>query len=178
MKTTLSTNQKKSMKSVSYLLNKKSASKSIFTLLLLVLISPLSSFAQNCSVTIAAKNNIESVNKEGRVYFVTLQNNTGEDIALNLSVANYNSEKNPDGTSTKENVKLTASLLNSEGKIMGNKVNLSAKELKAIQVKITVPSGTPIEHWNNMILTATSDKCLKYTSTLVLFTFIPDPDKQ
>ena len=156
----------------------KRFSNYFISFILLVLLLPLNSIGQQCSLTLVAKNNIESVNNDGRVYFITLQNNSNEEIAVNLSVLNHNSEKNPDQSGTAENVKLNAKLFKPEGQEINGIVKLLPKEPLEFQVKVTVPQGTPINHWNHLQLIAASDKCTGYESSLTLYTFIPNPEEK
>jgi hypothetical protein len=152
--------------------------RSILTIIFLILLGQLNSSAQECSLSLLAKNNIESVNNEGRVYFITLQNKSNEAIVINLSVSNSNTGKNPDETSSRDNVKLNAKILNTEGQEIQNKIKLEAKQLLEFQVKVTVPDGTPIKRWNNLLLNASSDKCNNYSASLILYTFIPNPEEK
>jgi hypothetical protein len=156
----------------------KSIYKFILLILFLVILSPLRSSAQECKVSLLAKNNIESVNEEGRIYFITIQNNSSEAIEMNLTVTNTNSGKNPDETSSNDNVKLIAKLLNTEGREITGNIKLASKQQQEIQVKVTVPSGTPIHHWNNMLLKASSEKCKNYSTSLILYTYIPNPEEK
>jgi cytoskeletal protein RodZ len=178
MKNTVFNYQKSSKKISSLLLGKKSLFKTILLLLFFILLSPISSSAQECSLALTAKNNIESVNEEGRIYFITLQNNSSEAILLNLSVANANSGNNPDETSSFDNVKVNARIMNAEGQEMSSKIKLEPKQLLEFQVKVTVPEGTPIKRWNNLLLKASSDKCHNYSTSLILYTFIPNPEEK
>jgi hypothetical protein len=140
----------------------------------------MGSFAQDCAMILTAKNNIESVNNEGRIYFIILQNKSNEDISVNLSVTNTktSSEKNPDKTSPIYNVDLNARILNTDGKEIDGKIILSAKQVLEFQVKVSVPIGTQINRWNNLLLQASSDKCVNYSTSLVLYTFIPNPEEK
>jgi hypothetical protein len=178
MKNTEINYEKSSEKISSLLLSEKSLLKSLLIILFFILLSPLRSSAQDCSLALTAKNNIESVNEEGRVYFITLQNSSSEAILLNLSVTNNNSGKNPDETSSIDNVKLNARVLNTEGQEMSSKIKLESKQSLEFQVKVTVPAGTPIEHWNNLLLKASSEKCNNYSTSLILYTFIPNPEEK
>jgi hypothetical protein len=146
--------------------------------ILFILLFPKYTLAQDCSVSLTAKNNIESVNEEGRVYFITLQNNSNEEIAVTLSVGNHNSDRNPDQSGSGENVTLTAKLLKAEGKDLNGPVRLLPKEGFEFQVQVTVPAGTPYNHWNHMQLIAASDKCAGYKSQLTLYTFVPNPEEK
>jgi hypothetical protein len=150
----------------------------VILVVFLTILSAFSSNAQKCTYNISVKNNIESVNKEGRVYFMELQNNSSDEIEVKLSVFNKNSEKNPDNTATKNNVFLTATFLNETGNDIEGKLVLKPYELLNFQVKVTVPAGTPIERWNNLLVNAISDKCPTYSPSLTLYTFIPNPDEQ
>jgi hypothetical protein len=144
----------------------------------LILLFPKNISAQDCSFSLTAKNNIESVNDEGRIYFITLQNNSNEEIDVKLSVGNHNSDRNPDQTGSRENVNLTAKLLKTEGQEFNGMVKLLPKKPFEFQVKVTVPTGTPINHWNHMQLIAASDKCDGYKSQLTLYTFIPNTEEK
>jgi hypothetical protein len=159
-------------------LNKKSLYGFLLISCMLIFLLPDNSSAQSCSLTLSAKNNIESVNDEGRVYFITLQNNGNEAISVDLSVLNRNSEMNPDQTPTTFNVSLSAEILNSAGKAINGKINVAPKELQEFQVKVTVPQGTPINRWNHLLLKAAADKCSGYESTLILYTYVPNPEEK
>jgi len=156
---------------------KKSVISSLPVMLFLIFLIPLSSSAQVCSFTMTATNNIESVNKEGRIYFIEIQNNSKQEMNINLSVLNKNSGKNPDKTDSTKNVKLNAEILNAEGQEIKGTVKLNSNELLKFQVKVTVPVGTPYGYWNNLLLKATSDSCNNYSTSLTLYTFIPNPDE-
>ncbi len=110
--------------------------------------------------------------------FFFFSNNSSDEIEVKLSVFNKNSEKNPDNTATKNNVFLTATFLNETGNDIEGKLVLKPYELLNFQVKVTVPAGTPIERWNNLLVNAISDKCPTYSPSLTLYTFIPNPDEQ
>jgi hypothetical protein len=178
MKNTEFTFRKKVRDLVSLSVIKKNCYSFFLISMMLTLLYPKNISAQNCSLSLTAKNNIESVNDEGRVYFITLQNNSNEEIAVNLSVLNHNSEKNPDQSGTNENVKLNAKLFKPEGQEINGVMKLLPKEPLEFQVKVTVPQGTPINHWNHLQLIATSDKCTGCESSLILYTFIPNPEEK
>jgi hypothetical protein len=133
---------------------------------------------QKCPFNISAKNNIESVNKEGRVYFLEIQNNSNDEMEINLTVINDNSVKNPDESDGNQNVNLIAKLIYEDGTEIKGMLKLKSKELSKFQVKVSVPTGTPFGHWNNLLVSATSNKCKDHTQSLMLFTFIPNPDER
>ena len=170
--------QKNSVNLSSLIGSKKSLGTSLLTLLFLIILSPLSVSAQECSFSLTATNNIESVNKEGRIYFIQIQNNGKEEMKIELSASNTKPMSNPDKSDSTKNVKLDAKILNEDGKEITEKVTLKPNELLKIQVKVTVPAGTPYGVWNNLLLKASSDKCNNYSTSLVLFTFIPNPDEK
>jgi hypothetical protein len=157
------------------LLTKKRLFKSILTILFIIVMFPLSSSAQKCSLILTAENNIESVNSEGRVYFIQLENKSSEALNVKLSLSNNNTGKNPDLTLSSRNVSLNAAIILENDQ---NKQNLkiNANEVVKFQVKVTVPAGTPIERWNNIVLTASTEECSNYSTSLTLYTFIPDPE--
>lgn len=161
----------------SLIINTIKIRKFTLTLLFLILLYPMSSHAQECSFTLTALNNIESVNKEGRIYFIEIQNNSKADIDVNLSIRNKNSENNPDKTDSTKNVNLSAKILDEDGQEIKDMIKLKSNELLKFQVKVTVPSGTPYGHWNNLLLKATSDKCNNFSTSLTLYTFIPNPNE-
>jgi hypothetical protein len=163
---------------ISLSVSTKSSGVSILTILFLLFQQPLSSSAQECSFTLTAKNNIESVNKEGRIYFIEIQNNSKELMAINLTVLNKNSIENPDKTDSTKNVKLNAEILNGDGQEIKDAIKLISNELLKFQVKVTVPAGTPFGYWNNLLLKATSDNCNNFSTSLTLYTFIPNPDEK
>ena len=152
--------------------------KSIGIAIFFVALLSSSSFAQNCSLTLHAKNNIESVNSEGRIYFMTLQNNTNEEVSVNLQISNTKSDKNPDMTLSAQNVDLIGQITNTEGQEIKNKLVLTSKQTIEFQVRVKVPQGTQIERWNNLLLVATSEKCPNYSTSLTLYTFIPNPTEK
>jgi hypothetical protein len=178
MKNFIITIQKRSENLNSLLVNKKSLLKSSLIILFGILLSSLSSYAQQCSFKLTTTSNIESVNKEGRTYFIQLQNNSNEEMKINISIINHNKEKNPDETDKVNNVNLNANILNEDGTDISSDVLLRPNEILKFQVKVTVPEGTPIKHWNSLLLKATSDKCVDYSSSLILHTFIPNPEER
>jgi hypothetical protein len=138
----------------------------------------LSSYAQKCSFKLIATDNIQSVNNEGRTYFIELQNNSNEEMEIHLNISNHNKEKNPDETDKLNNVNLNVTIINEDGKEIKSSVQLKPNELLKFQVKVTVPVGTPIKRWNSLLLRASSDKCADYSSSLILYTFIPNPNEK
>jgi len=156
----------------------KSLSNPTLILFLIILLSSLSSYAQKCSFKLIATDNIQSVNNEGRTYFIELQNNSNEEMEIHLNISNHNKEKNPDETDKLNNVNLNATIINEDGKEIKSSVQLKPNELLKFQVKVTVPVGTPIKHWNSLLLRASSDKCADYSSSLILYTFIPNPNEK
>jgi hypothetical protein len=178
MKTSMITFQKNAENVNPMLLNKRSLFKSFSTILFVILLSSLSSIAQQCSFKLTTTDNTQSVNKEGRTYFIQLQNNSNEEMVMNLNVSNHNKEINPDKTDKENNVKLNAKILNEDGTEISGSVQLKPNETLNFKVKVTVPEGTPIKHWNNMLLKATSDKCTDYSSSLILYTFIPNLEER
>lgn len=151
--------------------------KAIILLIFLNLLFAGSSSSQNCDVKILAKNNIESVNNEGRVYFLTIQNLSNEKVTLMLSASNFNSGKNPDESESTLNVALTATILSETGDAL-EKISLGPNEIVNFQIKISVPQNTSVERWNSMSIIATSGKCPEYSSSILLYTFIPDPEEK
>ena len=177
MKNIAATFHKNSENRNSLMLSKMSLFICSLVMFLSILQNPLSSSAQTCSFSLNAKNNIESVNTEGRVYFMELRNNSNEDININLSASNIKSDKNPDMTATRNNVNLNAEFQTQDGQEMTSSVTLPSNGLLNFLVKVTVPNATPIEHWNNLLVNAISNQCNNYSSSLTLFTFIPNPDE-
>jgi hypothetical protein len=178
MKTLIFTTQKHIENMSSLLMNKKSLFKSFSTILFVILLSSLSSTAQQCSFKLTTTDNTQSVNKDGRIYFIQLQNNSNEEMVMNLNVSNHNKEINPDKSDKESNVNLNARLLNEDGTEITGSVQLKPNEILNFKVKVTVPEGTPIKRWNNMLLKATSDKCTDYSSSLILYTFIPNLEER
>jgi len=133
---------------------------------------------QKCSFSLKSDNNIESVNSEGRVYFMELKNNNNDVIEIALTVKNDNSGKNPDETESKKNVNLNAKLLYEDGSEIKGMLKLRPNEIQKFQVKVSVPAGTPFGYWNNMIVSAVSDNCKENAQSLMLFTFIPNPEER
>jgi hypothetical protein len=136
-----------------------------------------STIAQNCLFNLIVKNNIESVNNEGRVYFLEILNLSNEELEIDLSISNNNIGKNPDESSSVNNVNLFAELLNENGAELNNKVNLNSREAKKFQVKVSVPEGTPIEHWNSLLVVAKSKNCIDNAKLVTLYTFIPNTEQ-
>jgi hypothetical protein len=167
-----------SEKLFSLILSKKSFIAFSLTLFIQILINPAGSSAQKCSFSLVAKNNIESVNNEGRVYFMELQNNSTQETEITLTVANVNSGTNPDQSTAINNVNLSAEILYEDGQKINGKVVLKSNELLHFQVKVTVPEGTPFDHWNNLAVNASSDTCDAFPSSLTLFTFVPNPEER
>lgn len=133
---------------------------------------------QKCAFSLKSDNNIESVNSEGRIYFMELKNNSDKVIDVALTVKNDNSGKNPDETESKMNVNLNAKLLYEDGSEIKGVLKLSPNEIQKFQVKVSVPAGTPFGYWNNLIVSAVSDNCKENAQSLMLFTFIPNPEER
>jgi hypothetical protein len=95
-------------------------------------------------------------------------------MVMNLNVSNHNKENNPDKSDKGNNVILNAKILHEDGTEISGSVHLKPNEILKLQVKVTVPEGTLIKRWNNMLLKATSDKCADYSSSLILYTFVPN----
>ena len=174
MKKSIIISQMLSEKKSSTLLKSKKSLSAYLVILFVSLLSPLGSFSQSCAFKLTTTDNTESVNKDGRIYFIQLQNNSSEEMVMNLNVSNHNKEINPDKSDKENNVNLNAKLLNEDGTEISGSVHVKPNEILKFQVKVTVPEGTPIKHWNNMLLKATSDKCADYSSSLILYTFIPN----
>jgi hypothetical protein len=169
--------QKSSGSLGSLLLMKKNLSKSFFITLFIVLLGTLGASAQQCAFKLFTTDNIESVNDEGRTYFMQLQNNSNEQIGINITVLNSNTANNPDQSNSNDNVTLNAQILNENGQEIIGSVQLNPNEVVKLQVKVTVPVGTPFKHWNSLLLNASSAVCADYSSSLMLYTFIPDPSE-
>ena len=115
------------------------------------------------------------------VYIVKCSDNsyyTGMTNSIDRRLFEHNSGKNPDETSSVDNVKLNAGIMNAEGQEMSSKIKLEPKQLLEFQVKVTVPAGTPVKRWNNLLLKASTDKCNNYSTSLILYTFIPNPEEK
>jgi hypothetical protein len=177
MKKIAKTSRKSSGNLTSLLLSRKSSYKYFLMILFATLLSSLRTSAQQCSFKLSTTDNIESVNDEGRTYFIQLQNNSNEQIGINISVSNNNTGNNPDQTISNNNVTLNAQILNENGQEIIGSVQLNPNEILKIQVKVTVPVGTPFKHWNSILLNASSAICTDYSSSLILYTFIPDPSE-
>jgi len=67
-------------------------------------------------------------------------------------------------------------VLDYNGMAHSGNFHLNANDVLEFQVKVTVPAGTPENHWNGTLLTASSDKCFDYSTSIKLFTFIPIPE--
>jgi hypothetical protein len=151
--------------------------KSFIALVFIVIVLfPVSSTAQKCSLTLTVKNNVESVNSEGRVYFMVLKNNEAEGIDVKFTLANNNTGDNPDESKCNSNVNLVAAVLDTEEKPLKGSLRLKPNETVEFRVKVTVPANTPLERWNKTLVRAYSEKCPNYSASLVLYTFIPVPE--
>jgi len=169
----------KSIKKINFLfVDRSNFYKNILFIIFLLFISPFYLSAQKCSVTLIAKNNVESVDKGIRVYFMEIMNNEKEEIEIFLSATNSNSGKNPDNTDSRENVNLDAKIFYNNGNEIKDKIKLKSNELLEFQVKLVVPKGTSIEHWNNTLVSVFSEKCKNYSTSVTLYTFIPNPEEQ
>jgi hypothetical protein len=147
---------------------------SIFLAMMLIFfLSTKNTSAQNNSLILTSNNNIESVNNEGRIYYMELRNNNDFDSEIDLSISNYNKDLNPDKTSSKDNVILNAKFFTDEGVELSNHIKLKSKEVLKFQIKVTVPELTPVEKWNSLLVNAKSKNNVE--SSLQLFTFIPNP---
>jgi hypothetical protein len=153
-----------------------SFSKVLMMSAVILLLLPLWASSQHCSFTVTSLNNIESVNADGRIYFIQLKNNSNEGVIVGLSVVNNNLGKNPDSTSCSTNVQLTAQLINSAGQRLPDHISLDPNAQFSFQVKVIAPVGTLLEHWNKLLLKAVADKCPGYMATVDLYTFIPRPE--
>jgi hypothetical protein len=148
------------------------------SILILLILFVSGIYAQECKVIIAAENNIESVNSEGRIYFMELQNSGDQDLNLALSVVNNNSCVNPDQTSGSSNVSLDAQILTEENQPIVGNILLRSKEVYKFLVKVTVPAGTLINHWNCSEVKAISDECPDFSVSMILNTYIPSLEEQ
>ncbi|NVO03220.1 MAG: hypothetical protein HXX09_11025 [Bacteroidetes bacterium] len=149
----------------------------IFLAMMLIFLFPTKNIsAQNNSLILTSHNNIESVNNEGRIYYMELRNNNDFDSEIDLSISNYNKDLNPDKTSSKENVILNAKFLTEEGVELSNHIKLKSKEVLKFQIKVTVPDLTPFEKWNCLLVNAKSKANVE--SSIQLFTFIPNPTEK
>jgi hypothetical protein len=155
-----------------------SLAKGSYLVLFLLLFSVSGIYAQNCKVSITAENNIESVNSEGRIYFMELQNSGNQDLSLALSVVNNNSCVNPDQTQGNSNVNLNAQILTEEKQLIVGNILLKSNDVYKFLVKVTVPKGTSINHWNCSEVKAISDACPDMSVSLILNTYIPNPEEQ
>ncbi|OFX23240.1 MAG: hypothetical protein A2033_04130 [Bacteroidetes bacterium GWA2_31_9] len=133
-------------------------------------------YEQSCKISISSKNNIESVNKNGRIYFMTITNNSNHDLVITLFTSNNNTENNPDGSEGRHNVKLNSKLTNNND-VELDKISLKSNETFEFKVNVTVPLGTQIEHWNIISVKAITDECVDYSTSFNLFTFIPNPNE-
>jgi hypothetical protein len=156
-------------------MNLVKVSYSIFVLLLL---SVSGIYAQDCKVFITAENNIESVNSEGRTYFMELQNSGSQELNLVLSVVNNNSCVNPDQSSGNSNVNLNAQIMTVDKQLIVGNILLKPNEVYKFLVLVTVPEGTPINHWNCSEVKAIPDECPDLSFSLILNTYIPSPGEQ
>ena len=145
-------------------------------MMLIFLFSTKNISAQNKSLILTSHNNIESVNNEGRIYYMELRNNNDFDSEVDLSISNYNKDLNPDKTSAKDNVILNAKFLTDEGVELSNHIMLKSKEVLKFQIRVTVPDLTPVEKWNSLLVNAKSKNNLE--TSLQLFTFIPNPTEK
>ncbi|MGD0712270.1 MAG: hypothetical protein ABR968_13935 [Bacteroidales bacterium] len=178
MKNSATNTQKLSGNLNSPIESKKSLYHYFLAILFIILLFPFSSSAQSCAFKLTTTDNTQSVNKDGRIYFIQLQNNSNEEMVMKLNVSNHNKEINPDKSDKESNVNLNVKLLNEDGTEITGSVQLKPNEVLNFQVKVTVPEGTPIKHWNNMLLKATSDKCADYSASLILYTFIPNLEER
>ena len=177
MKKIANTIRKSSENVISLLLSRKGSYKYFLMILFAMLLSSLRTSAQQCSFKLSTTDNIESVNDEGRTYFIQLQNNSNEQTGINITASNSNTGNNPDASDSKNNVTLSAQILYENGQEINGLVTLAPNELLKFQVKVTAPVGTPIKSWNSLLLNASSALCTDYSSSLTLYTFIPDPSE-
>lgn len=142
--------------------------------LLLIFIMPSAVTSQECKLRLTALNNIESVNQEGREYFIDLINDGDKQVKVELAISESSSGSNPDGTAAfNNNVSLPAEILNEKGVVIKPSVELQAKTTKRILVKVTVPEGTRTERWSSHLVTAKSQECEAGIASIVLYTFVP-----
>jgi hypothetical protein len=155
--------------------NLMNLAKAICSVLILLVLSVTGIYAQDCKVFITAENNIESVNSDGRTYFMELQNSGSQDLSLLLSVVNNNSYVNPDQSSGTSNVNLNAQLVTIDKQPIVGNILLKPNEVYKFLVLVTVPAGTLVDHWNCSEVKAISDQCPDLSFSLILNTYIPSP---
>jgi hypothetical protein len=159
-------------------LNLMNLAKVSCSVLILLMLSVSGIYAQDCKVIIKAENNIESVNTEGRVYFMELQNSGDQDLSLALSVVNNNSCVNPDQSQGNSNVNLNAQIMTVDKQLIVGEILLKSNESYKFLVLVTVPEGTSINHWNCSEVKAISNECPALSFSLILNTYIPNPEGQ
>lgn len=152
----------------------KSLVKASCFVLIFLMLSATNIYSQDCQAIITVKNNVESINTDGRIYFMELKNTGLNDLSLSFSVENNNTCVNPDNTPGSSNVNLNAAVLTEDNNPIVEKIVLKSLTSFKFLVHVTAPENTPINHWNCCELKAISDECPDMPTSMILNTYIPD----
>ncbi len=163
----------------SYLTFKKTKVTAILIVLYLLLPTQ-DTFSQstNCQAKIIVEENgnVDSVSENGVLYKMLLTNTGTTTDNYKLSVVNVNStSKNPDESSTQDNVALKTIFLNQQKNEI-TEIIINAGETFSFYSMLTIPTGTPFSKWSNNQIIATSSNCPTYKTDTVLHTYVLNPD--
>lgn len=156
--------------------------KSIFTFIksiaiLLLISSTVFAQADNCSATFVVENNgyVRSAPITGTYYSLILTNNGPSDDTYNLVYLNDNtaSLKNPDDSSSENNVNLLGTFLNTSKSVIKS-VFIRAGENVGLFLAIKVPASTGYDLWSTSKISAISNKCSSYQVDATLHTIVID----
>jgi hypothetical protein len=151
----------------------------IMFLMALILSSTLSFGQSNsCSALLKAEKdrNSRSSSAGDTYYSMVISNKATATDTYSLSSANINNScTNNDGSSTGDNVNLTAAFVDANMNSI-NSISLNPGQTINFFVKISVPANASASKWNCTEITATSNSCSNYKVNTVLHTLVSDPN--
>jgi hypothetical protein len=59
-----------------------------------------------------------------------------------------------------------------------NRINVPARSATIFQVSVSVPVGTPVNHWGGLEVKAINDDCPDGTVSALLKLFVTDPSEE
>ena len=141
----------------------------------------LNMFAQSsCEAEMTAFRNttVKDVSSEGSYYQMMIINKgDSSDIYILTSKDVNDSCSNQDGSSNTNNVVLNYSYLDTDKNPI-NKISLKAGESFNFLISVTTPSGVSMDRWSCVEIIASSKKCENYSASIILQSFVIDPNEE
>lgn len=141
-----------------------------------------SAYAQSCNTELIVINNrdVRSASENDPTQFqLEILNNSFSSQSYHIEVVNFEGTfkiKGDEPARLNPNNDLIASIYQNNSK--NNTINVPGRSTIIFQISVSVPIGTPVNHWGGLEVKAINNACQDGTVSALLKLFVTDPSEE